>query len=171
MLEINSNMFLNKHKRSAQIRSPLSKNLGNEYGKGNARVVKGDTVKILRGEYKNVEGKVERVNTERSTLIIEGVQKEIAKGGKVKVHIHSSNVMITSINTQDPRRKNTIQKMKKQNKNKVSNSKDKKKPNSEKESSKVKKSLRVDKIIKRQGRKSTTSNIQENNKDKTQKGT
>ena len=169
MLEINSTMLLKKHKRSAEVRSPLSKNLGNEYGKGNARVVKGDTVKILRGEYKNVEGKVERVNTERSTLIIEGVQKEVAKGGKVKAHIHSSNVMITSINTQDPRRKTTIQKTKKSHKSLVKSSdlKGKNRAKSKKESRKVNETLKVDRIIKKQGKKTSSSKIKKNNKEKT----
>lgn len=167
MLEINSNMLLKKHKRSAQIRSPLSKNLGNEVGKGNARVVKGDTVKILRGEYKNVEGKVERVNTERSTLIIEGVQKEIAKGGKIKVHIHSSKVMITSLNMQDKRRGSIVQKIKEGSskvKGKRSRSRNTRKSIPVAKISKVGKSLKVDRVIKKRARKTTISDIQENNK-------
>ena len=48
-----------------------------------------------------IEGKVEKVNTERSTLSIEGVQREKIRGGKVKVQVHASNVQIISLNTDD----------------------------------------------------------------------
>src|ERR671910_1916197 len=111
---INKNTILNikKHKLDKHIRSPLTENLRSEYNKRNARVIKGDTVKVLRGEYKNVEGKVEKVKTGRSTLFIEGIQREASKGGKVKVQIHSSNVMITSLNLQDKQRANVIRKIK-----------------------------------------------------------
>jgi large subunit ribosomal protein L24 len=65
------------------------------------RVIKGDTVRILRGEYVGIEGKVEKVNTEKSTLSIEGVQREKIRGGNVKVQVHASNVQIISLNTDD----------------------------------------------------------------------
>jgi large subunit ribosomal protein L24 len=106
------NINIPKHQIDKNIRSPLTKSLRNEYHKRNARVIKGDTVKVLRGEYKNVEGKVEKVKTRNSTLLIEGIQREASKGGKVKVQIHSSNVMITSLNLQDKERGNIIRKVK-----------------------------------------------------------
>src|SRR5215212_11659415 len=112
MIHKNTTLNIKKHKLDKHIRSPLSENLRSEYKKRNARVIKGDTVKVLRGEYKNVEGKVEKVKTGRSTLFIEGIQREASKGGKVKVQIHSSNVMITSLNLQDKQRGNVIQKIK-----------------------------------------------------------
>jgi large subunit ribosomal protein L24 len=79
------------------------------------RVIKGDTVRILRGEYVGIEGKVEKVNTERSTLSIEGVQREKIRGGKVKVQIHASNVQIISVNTDDEYRMKGTQKSKDKN--------------------------------------------------------
>ena len=106
------NVNIPKHQIGKNIRSPLTETLRNEYHKRNARVVKGDTVKVLRGEYKNVEGKVEKVKTRNSSLLIEGIQREASKGGKVKVQIHSSNVMITSLNLQDKERGNIIRKIK-----------------------------------------------------------
>jgi large subunit ribosomal protein L24 len=108
----NTIINIKKHITDKNIRSPLADTLRDEYHKRNARVIKGDTVKVLRGEYKNVEGKVEKVKTNRSTLLIEGIQREASKGGKVKVQIHSSNVMITSLNLQDKQRGNIIRKIK-----------------------------------------------------------
>jgi len=71
--------------------------------------VKGDNVRVVRGEYSGVEGKVEKVNTHRATLSIEGVQREKVKGGNVKVQIHSSNLVITGLNLDDKYRKKKLQ--------------------------------------------------------------
>jgi len=79
----------------------------------------------VRGEYKGVEGKVEKINTEKGKLSIEGVQREKIKGGQVKVQIHASNVRISSLKLDDNYRKNKIEnkeqinKSKKQNKQKT----------------------------------------------------
>ena len=97
-------MFYNlvsKHKRDKFLGANLSENLREQHRRRSMRVVKGDTVRILRGEYVGIEGKVEKVNTERSTLSIEGVQREKIRGGNVKVQIHASNVQIISLNTDD----------------------------------------------------------------------
>lgn len=97
-------MFYNlvsKHKRDKFLGANLSENLREQHRRRSMRVIKGDTVRILRGEYVGIEGKVEKVNTERSTLSIEGIQREKIRGGNVKVQIHASNVQIISLNTDD----------------------------------------------------------------------
>jgi large subunit ribosomal protein L24 len=104
-------MTLNKEttKTSLVVCSNLSDDLKKQYNKRNTGVVKGDTVKIVRGEYKGVEGKVEKINTEKGKLSIEGVQREKIKGGNVKVLIHASNVIISSLNMDDKYRKNKLE--------------------------------------------------------------
>jgi large subunit ribosomal protein L24 len=93
--------LISKHKRDKFLGANLSENLREQQGKRSMRVIKGDTVRILRGEYVGIEGKVENVNTEKSTLSIEGVQREKIRGGNVKVQVHASNVQIISLNTDD----------------------------------------------------------------------
>lgn len=93
--------LISKHKRDKFLGANLSENLREQHRRRGMRVIKGDTVRILRGEYVGIEGKVEKVNTERSTLSIEGVQREKIRGGNVKVQIHASNVQIISLNTDD----------------------------------------------------------------------
>ena len=93
--------LISKHKRDKFLGANLSENLREQQNKRSMRVIKGDTVRILRGEYVGIEGKVEKVNTEKSTLSIEGVQREKIRGGKVKVQVHASNVQIISLNTDD----------------------------------------------------------------------
>jgi large subunit ribosomal protein L24 len=104
-------MTLNKEttKTSLVVCSNLSDDLKKQYNKRSTGVVKGDTVKIVRGEYKGVEGKVEKINTEKGKLSIEGVQREKIKGGNVKVLIHASNVIISSLNMDDKYRKNRME--------------------------------------------------------------
>jgi large subunit ribosomal protein L24 len=98
-----------KHILDSRICSSLTDDLRKQYGRRSARVVKGDTVKVMRGEYAGIEGKVEKVNTERGTLAIEGVQREKIKGGNVKVQIHASDVTIMSFNLQDTYRQTKLQ--------------------------------------------------------------
>src|SRR5919197_3436945 len=97
-----------KHIRDASICSSLTDDLREQYGRRSIRVIKGDTVKIMRGEYTGIEGKVEKVNTMRGTLSIEGVQREKVRGGNVKVQIHASNVRISGLNIDDKYRQNNI---------------------------------------------------------------
>jgi len=87
--------------RSKQLGSALSKELYKKYGKRSIRVIEGDSVKILRGEFKGVEGKVSKVSTQKNSVAIEGVKKEKTKGDKFDVHIHTSNLVVTSLNTDD----------------------------------------------------------------------
>ena len=83
------------------LRSPLSRALREKYGRRNLRVIAGDTIKVVRGEYSGIEGKVEKVNMKRGSLAIEGIQREKVRGGNVKVEINSTNVVITDLDLDD----------------------------------------------------------------------
>src|SRR3712207_4786796 len=98
-----------KHQRDKMVGAVLEESLRKQYGRKNIRVIRGDSVRIMRGEYKGVEGKVEKVNTEHATLHIEGIQREKIRGGQVKVPIHSSNVMVISLNLDDDYRSSKLQ--------------------------------------------------------------
>ena len=87
--------------RSKQMGSSLSKDLQKKYGKKSARVVEGDSITILRGEFKGVDGKVSKISTAKTSVAIEGVKKEKTKGDKFDVYIHTSNLVVTSLNSSD----------------------------------------------------------------------
>ncbi len=89
------------HTKSKQLGSALSKDLHKKYGKRSARVVEGDSITILRGEFKGVDGKVAKISTDKSSVAIDGVKKEKTKGDKFDVYIHTSNLVITSLNSED----------------------------------------------------------------------
>jgi hypothetical protein len=103
---------------------------------------------------------VEKVKTGRSTLFIEGIQREASKGGKVKVQIHSSNVIITSFNLHDKNRSNVIRKVK------SGKGEEKKgikiKPHLPK--TRIRKNLNVKKVLKPRENNITNSNSSQDNK-------
>lgn len=89
------------HTRSKQLGSPLSEELRKKYGKRSIRVIEGDTIKIVRGEFKGVDGKIAKVSTQKNSVSIEGVKKEKTKGDKFDIYIHTSNLLVTGLNTDD----------------------------------------------------------------------
>ena len=94
---------------SAQLSGMLSKNLRNKYGKRSVRIVEGDSVKVVRGEFNGVDGKVTKVSTSNNGLTIEGVKKEKLKGEKYDVYVHTSNIEVTALNTDDKWRINKLE--------------------------------------------------------------
>ena len=100
------------HTRSKQLGSTLSKELREKYGRRSARVIIGDTIRIMRGEYKGIDGKVTQVSTKKNGVAVEGIKREKLKGGNVDIYIHTSNVMITGMNLDDKWRQNKLEKQK-----------------------------------------------------------
>ena len=100
-----------KHLTERKLRSSLSRALREKFGRRNLRVIAGDTIKVIRGEYSGIEGKVEKVNMKRGSLAIEGIQREKVRGGNVKVAINSTNVVITDLDLDDKYRQALIQKI------------------------------------------------------------
>jgi len=84
-----------------QISAPLSKDLRKKYSRRSVRIMVDDTAKVIRGEYKGITGKVSKISTSNSSIAIEGNKKEKLKGDKIDVYIHSSNVIVTSLKTDD----------------------------------------------------------------------
>jgi len=95
--------------RSAQTSSSLSSELRKKFGKRSARIVKGDTVKVLRGEFYGTAGKVTKILTQKNSITVDGVKREKVKGEKIDVPIHATNVVITALNDEDKWRMNKLQ--------------------------------------------------------------
>jgi len=87
--------------KSKQLGSALSKDLHKKYGRRSVRVIEGDSIRIIRGEYKGVDGKISKISTQKNSVSIEGIKKEKTKGDKFDVYIHTSNLVVTSLNTGD----------------------------------------------------------------------
>jgi large subunit ribosomal protein L24 len=90
--------------------SALSEELRDKHGRTAIRPVKGDGVRIVRGGFKGIEGKITGVDTKRGKLFIEGVTREKAAGGKTSpVPIDASKVVITNLNLDDKLRKRRLE--------------------------------------------------------------
>jgi len=89
--------------------SSLSPDLREKHGRRSVRPRVGDTVRIVRGEFKDIEGKVTHVDTKLGVVNIEGVTHEKLKGGTAPIPIHSSNVLVTALNLEDKARKSKLE--------------------------------------------------------------
>jgi large subunit ribosomal protein L24 len=61
----------------------------------------GDRVRIMRGEFAGLEGKVERVEYSTGRIFVEGMTREKAAGISSKLPVHSSKVLVTDLNLSD----------------------------------------------------------------------
>jgi len=95
---------------SKQVSTPISKDLRKKYSRRSIRIMVNDTVKVIRGEYKGLTGKVAKISIESNSVAIEGNKKEKLKGEKIDVYIHSTNMVITSLNTDDKWRLKILEK-------------------------------------------------------------
>ena len=93
-----------------QICAPISKDLRKKYSRRSARIAIGDAVKVIRGEYKGITGKITKISTGNNSIAIEGNKKEKLKGDKIDIYIHTSNVIITALNTDDKWRLKILEK-------------------------------------------------------------
>ena len=88
----------------------LSKDLRKKYGKRRLPVIKGDKVKVVRGQFKKRENKVERVDLKKTKVYITGVERTKKDGSKSMQPINPSNIIITELNLDDKKRKQAIEK-------------------------------------------------------------
>ena len=96
------------HRRQRFLRASLSESLREKYSKRNARVVKGDVVRLVRGDRAGTEGKVQTVDLKRGTMTIDGVILQKADGSEIARQIQPSNVVITKLNLKDELRKDIL---------------------------------------------------------------
>ncbi len=84
--------------------SPLSGELRERYGFTTMRVRKGDSVKILRGDARGLEGRVSKVNLSKGRINVEGITQKKVDGSTVFIPIHPSKVLITKLDLDDKQR-------------------------------------------------------------------
>jgi large subunit ribosomal protein L24 len=100
------------HVKRKMLSAHLSDDLRQKYGKRTARVCKGDSVIVVRGneDIRNIEGKVVNVYTKTGRVAIEGITIKQADGTEAERPIHASNLVITKLNTEDAWRMDSLSK-------------------------------------------------------------
>ena len=89
------------HKRHKLMSAPLSIELRVKYGRRSLPVREGDVVKVVRGDYAGMEGKVKSVDLKNYRITIEGITREKADGTTIFIPIHPSKVEIRRLNLSD----------------------------------------------------------------------
>ena len=97
------------HKKRKWVGAHLEENLLLKYDKRAIPVVKGDTVRVMRGSFKGHEDKIVKVNLKKRSIEIEGITMSKADGNKIAKPIHPSNVMITKLNLTDKWRRQKLE--------------------------------------------------------------
>ncbi|HLC45408.1 MAG TPA: 50S ribosomal protein L24 [archaeon] len=92
------------HQRKKLMSASLAKALREELGARNIPVITGDKVQVMRGSAKGKNGKVARVNRGNQFVEVEGVTRKKSDGKEVPLRIHPSNLRITELVREDPKR-------------------------------------------------------------------
>ncbi|GAB7016990.1 50S ribosomal protein L24 [Methanogenium cariaci] len=97
------------HARGRFLNAPLSSELRNQYSRRSVRIVTGDTVRVIRGDFAGDEGVVDGVNLDYSRIIVHGVVSTRADGTEVPRPVDPSNVCIVKLNLKDKRREEKLE--------------------------------------------------------------
>jgi len=97
------------HIRHKLMSVTLSQDLREEYDRRSLPVKKGDTVQIMRGDFKNQEGKVEKVDLRNYRVLVDGATVEKADGTNIYFPIHPSNLRIVEMDLSDDKRNEIIE--------------------------------------------------------------
>ena len=86
------------HLRKNLLRTHLSNDLSKKFGKRTCRIITGDKVKVMKGQFKGKTGKIDRVNTKNQKVYVTGIEHQKTDGTKIQIPISASNLMITELN-------------------------------------------------------------------------
>merc|ERR1719203_2387223 len=86
----------------------LSKELQKKYNVRSIPIRKDDEVQVVRGTYKNRDGKVVQVYRKKYIIHIERINREKNNGATVMLGIHPSKVVVTKLHL-DPDRKKLLE--------------------------------------------------------------
>lgn len=100
------------HQKHKFLSAHLSPSLRKRFNKRSLPVRKGDTVKIMRGSFKGLRGKVKEVNTKKLKVFVEGITRRKVDGSEVPVPLKPSNLMIVEAVMDDLKRRNIIERSK-----------------------------------------------------------
>lgn len=97
------------HLKQKELHVHLTPELRKKYGLRKVRVRKGDTVKIVRGQFAKKEGKIERVDLKRTRVFVVGAEMIKKDGSKVRYPLHPSNLLILELDLGDKKRRAKVE--------------------------------------------------------------
>ena len=97
------------HLQQKAVHVHLASPLRAKYGFRNVQIRKGDKIKVLRGQHRKKEGKVERVDIKRAAIYVAGIDAIKKDGSKLLVKLNPSNLAIVEVDFTDARRKQRLE--------------------------------------------------------------
>ena len=97
------------HKKQKAMSAILSDELMEDYDRRSLHVRKGDTVEIMRGQFKGHKGKVEKVSLKKGLIFIEGATIPKADGTDRFYPIWPSKVRIIKVDMKDEKRNKIVE--------------------------------------------------------------
>lgn len=82
----------------------LSKELRTKYSRRGLSVRVGDTVKVMRGDYKGKTGSINQVDRARNNVFITGLMRKKSDGKEAFIAFRPSNLLITAVDAKDKKR-------------------------------------------------------------------
>lgn len=104
------------HVRHRLLAAHLSQGLRASHDVKSLPVRSGDTVRVMRGDHRGVEGKITRVDLAKYRVYVEGLTREKVDGTTVFLPVHPSKVVITGLNLDDKWRKKILERKKERRK-------------------------------------------------------
>ena len=96
------------HRKNRLFSAKLIDDLRAEHSVRRMPIRKGDHVMVIRGEFREVEGKVNKVDRKNVRIYIEGVQIEKTGGASYDYAIKPSDVIITKLSKKKDNYRNKI---------------------------------------------------------------
>lgn len=96
------------HLRQKLVHVHLSPELRAKHGKRNVQVRKGDTVRVLRGQFSRKEGKVTRVDLQRSKVFVQGLDQIKKEGSRIPWGFAPSRLLLIVVGTEDKKRQQKL---------------------------------------------------------------
>ena len=101
------------HIRQKFVSAHLSKELRKKYSRRSINLRKGDNVKVMRGQFRNKQGKVEEVDLKKTLIYISGIEISKKDGTKARRPLHPSNLLVTELNIDDKMRNKVLKRKEK----------------------------------------------------------
>jgi len=92
------------HERKNILKCRLDEFLQEEYGLRSLVVKKGDLVRIMRGQFRDTEGKVTEISYKRGVVFLDNTTITKADGKEAAVPVHPSNLMLVKLELNDERK-------------------------------------------------------------------
>lgn len=100
------------HTKQKFVHVHLAPVLRNKYHVRNVQIRKGDKVRVLRGQFRKKEGRVERINLKREKVYVSGLEIVKKDGSKIIPGLAPHKIMILELELNDKKRKQKLEKNK-----------------------------------------------------------